>query len=54
MTNVSSPTQRELIAVYESIADLVQEPSPADWRAWVRTGQQEKKYNTLIYRRNLL
>ena len=40
MTNTSSPSQRELLAAYEYIQDLVQEPSPADWRAWVRMGRQ--------------
>ena len=54
MTNVSSPTQRKQVAIYESINDLMLEPSPTDWRAWVCTGQHEKKYNTLIYKRNLL
>ena len=54
MLNQSNKGQRELIAAYESIADLMLEPSPTDWRAWVCTGQHEKKYNTLIYKRNLL
>ena len=34
------PEQRALIAIYESIADLVQEPSPADWEGWVQMGRQ--------------
>lgn len=40
MTNTSSPSQRELLAAYEYIQDLVQEPSPADWEAWVRMGRR--------------
>ena len=53
MTNVSSSSQRALIAIYESIQDLVPEPSPADWEGWVRMGRQEQNKNTLIYKRNL-
>ena len=40
MLNQSNKGQRELIAAYESIADLMLEPSPTDWRAWVRLGRQ--------------
>lgn len=34
------PEQYALIAIYESIQDLVQEPSPADWEAWMLMGMR--------------
>lgn len=54
MKNISSSGQLALTKIFKSIADLLPETDPYIWDAIVEVGKQERQYNTLIYRRDLL
>lgn len=54
MKNITTKGQRALTQVFESIADLLPPTPPEVWEVIVEVGRQEKEYNTLIYKRNLL
>lgn len=50
--NRSTEAQRDLIRVYESVADMLPQTPVSAWEAWVRLGRQLKD-NTLIYKTDL-